>query len=325
MNITPPSASLATTLSQTISDLRERITTTSEEAVTGRHSDLTKHLSGSIGTAMLSQKALDSIELERGQLTLRGSRLDIAQNTLELVQESASGLSLELHSAIGLGDELSQTAAARDARAALEQTFTALNTRHGERYLFAGDATSTLPMGAVDDLLADITTLAQGAATPADLDAALDTYFNDPAGGWQTGVFSGTPSSSDPDAVTAADPAITQLISGLALMALGDPAAGVPDVSGNADMLQLAADRTAAGESAMTELRAERGLIQAQIQRQMDALDSEETVLVQAFNEMTGRDQYEAASELKELEANLEASYLLTTRLANLSLLNFMG
>ena len=47
-------------------------------------------------------------------------------------------------------------------------------------------------------------------------------------------------------------------------------------------------------------------------------------VLTQSFNQMTARDQYEAASELKQLETSLEASYTLTARLANLSLLNFM-
>jgi flagellar hook-associated protein 3 FlgL len=39
---------------------------------------------------------------------------------------------------------------------------------------------------------------------------------------------------------------------------------------------------------------------------------------------MTTRDQYEAASELKQLETGLEAAYTLTARLSNLSLLNYM-
>jgi len=42
------------------------------------------------------------------------------------------------------------------------------------------------------------------------------------------------------------------------------------------------------------------------------------------FNRLTARDQYEAATELRELERNLEASYLLTSRLSNLSLLNYL-
>ena len=39
---------------------------------------------------------------------------------------------------------------------------------------------------------------------------------------------------------------------------------------------------------------------------------------------MVGRDQYDAASELKQIEASLEAAYTLTARLSNLNLLNFL-
>ena len=52
--------------------------------------------------------------------------------------------------------------------------------------------------------------------------------------------------------------------------------------------------------------------------------DLEETLLNQAFTDLVGKDQFEAAAQLRELEANLEASYLLTSRLSNLSLLNFL-
>jgi flagellar hook-associated protein 3 FlgL len=47
-------------------------------------------------------------------------------------------------------------------------------------------------------------------------------------------------------------------------------------------------------------------------------------VLSAAFNSLTGRDQYEAVTELEQLETNLEAAYLVTTRLSNLTLLNFI-
>ena len=55
-----------------------------------------------------------------------------------------------------------------------------------------------------------------------------------------------------------------------------------------------------------------------------EALNLEETTLTSFFNQMTARDQYEAASELTQLQTSLEASYTLTARLSNLSLLNYM-
>ena len=48
------------------------------------------------------------------------------------------------------------------------------------------------------------------------------------------------------------------------------------------------------------------------------------TALTRAYNALAGRDQYEAAAELTQLEAQLETTYLTTARLANLSLANFL-
>lgn len=324
MSIITTNLSLSSALSQTITEMRERLTVTSQEAVTGRYSDLTEHLSGSIGTAMLSQQAVDSIQEDRERLTLRESRLDIVQNSLATIQESADTLSISMLSATSTEDSLAQETTAREARAALEQAFSVMNVRHGDRFLFSGDATSTVPMGSVDDLLADIGTLANDATTTEEFETALESYFNDPDGGWQTNIFNGLATSSDPDGVTAADPAITQLISGLAVMALGDPAEGVAAVADNTELLDMAANRSATGVTELVGLRASLGLTQSQISRAQDTLDTEETVLTNALNTLTARDQYEAASELEQLEASLEASYLLTSRLANLTLLNYL-
>jgi flagellar hook-associated protein 3 FlgL len=79
--------------------------------------------------------------------------------------------------------------------------------------------------------------------------------------------------------------------------------------------------------AAGTQLIGQRGDIGSSLDRIATAqqmLDTEETLLKTAFNDITARDQFEAATELRELERNLEASYLLTSRLANFSLLNYL-
>jgi flagellar hook-associated protein 3 FlgL len=313
-----------TGLSHEITSLRERLTTTSTEVSTGRYSDLTEHLSGRISQAMLGKKALDDLSVERSQLTLRGGRLDITQSALSLIQEKTNGLSARMQAAMGSEDLASKSAAARDSKAALEETFSALNTRYGERYLFAGNATSSPPLASVDDLLADIRGLATTAVDEADFAASLDTYFNTPGGGWRTNVYSGTDTASDPEAVTATDTSMIKIISGLAVMALSGPDDAIPLLAGNSAAVFTAANTLSAGQTALTNKRAEVGISQSQVERRKESLNIEETVLTASFNELTARDQYEAASELREIESSLEASYLLTSRLANLSLLNFL-
>jgi flagellar hook-associated protein 3 FlgL len=108
-------------------------------------------------------------------------------------------------------------------------------------------------------------------------------------------------------------------------MALADPIDNPPVLlSLNPDLVDAAADRVSSGTVTLTNVRSELGVKQEQIRTDQKLLDIEETIVTTAFNSLTSRDQYEAASALKILESNLEASYLLTSRLASLSLLNFL-
>jgi flagellar hook-associated protein 3 FlgL len=324
MRLTLPITHLSSGLSETIVRLRDRIDTSSEEAVTGRYKDMTAHLSGRIGKAMLGQKAIDDVANERTQLTLKETRLDIIQQCLTAIDDNIGQLGVRMKSALGSEDFTARESVVRDAKAALASTFSVLNTRHGERYLFSGDATNTKPVGDVDIFLDDVRAMAASATDAADFAAQMDTYFNTPGSGWQANVYSGTATASDPASLTGTDPAVTQTLWGLAVLALSGSDETMPLFDGKSDALTGATDTLADGQAALTNARAERGILQAQIETSKSALDLEETVLTHSFNQMTARDQYEAASELKQLETSLEASYTLTARLANLSLLNFM-
>ena len=167
-------------------------------------------------------------------------------------------------------------------------------------------------------------TIAAGAVDAADFATQMDAYFNTPGSGWQANVYTGTPTSSDPAGVTGMDPAITQSLSGLAVLALAGSDETIALLNGKSETLLAATDTLAAGQAALTNVRAERGIQQKQISDQQEYLSLEKTILNQAFNQMTGRDQYEAASELKQLETALDAAYTLTARLSNLSLLNYL-
>ncbi len=324
MRVAPPNSLISAQFTQNIAELRQSIARTAAEATTGRYSDLTAHLSGRIGTAMLSQKAVEDINFQREQLSHREGRLDVTQLSLTRINDRVLGLDASMRQAVGIGNLVNQGTIARDAKAALGDVFSALNVRFGERYLFAGDATATLPLPSPEDLLSDVRLMADGAADPAAFAAALDTYFNTPGGGWQQTIYRGSVDSSDPDAVTGADPALVELISGLVVMALSDPANSPALIAANPDITNQASARLTSGQLALTNLRADRGVSQEQLAIQKKSLDIEETIFTSALNALSARDQYEAASALEQLQSSLEASYLLTNRLSSLSLLNFL-
>ena len=85
MRIAPANNLISAQFTQTIADLRQSISRTAEEATTGRYSDLTAHLSGRIGSAMLSQKGIEDIAFQREQLSYRETRLDVTQRSLTFV------------------------------------------------------------------------------------------------------------------------------------------------------------------------------------------------------------------------------------------------
>ena len=315
---------ISSQLTSTISTLRERISETSMEAVTGRHSDLSKHLNGRIGDAMLGQKALDDITRETSQLDLRMSRLELTNQSLETIQDAGSGLGIEVLGAITVGNTERIELGGKNAKNALDKIFSALNSRHGQRQLFSGDATATGPVSPPEDLLADLRAILNTATDAADFQTSIDDYFDSATGGWQTTIYNGTATSSDPDAVLAIDPAITEMVKGLATLALADGAVSHPLFTGNSDVLMTAAQTITSASDSMIDLRVTVGNRQEQIVTRQNTLVAETSILSEAFNKMTGRDQYEAASELTLLETSLEASYLLTSRLSNLSLVNYL-
>ena len=321
--ITPKSI-LSSPLAQATQDLRARLETVSEETVTGRHADLNKHLNGRIGLAQLSQKVVNDIRSERDQLNLRDQRLTVIQSSLTVVQKTSNGISTSILQTTGIENDQNLKNIAREAQSALEQSFAALNANFGERFLFSGDATATPPLGSVEDVLDDIRAIAGAATSAADFNAQVETYFNDPAGGFQTTIYQGSTNVSDPDATSVLDPALTRLFTGLAVAALADPDTGPTLIAQSSEVLDQAAGSLLAGSTDVTNLRADKGTNQAEIKNRLDALDAEETLAVEAFNGLTAKDQFEAATELEEVETALEASYLLTSRLANLSLLNFL-
>ena len=309
---------MTASLGQHISELRTQIGKTSTEATTGRYEDLTLHLSGRIGKAMLGQKALADISTDREVLNLRASRLS-------LVQESSSGIAANMLSAIGGEHETDVGIAARDAKAALSASLSSLNARYGDRFLFAGDATSTLPFSDQSALLADIELIADSATDSADFATQLDDYFTSPTGGWLQNIYQGSTTASDPESVTADNDAIKSLIRDLAVLAISGPDGPLASLDGYKTLVQETSLSLSSSETQITNLRADLGVYEERNAIEQKTLDTEETVLTASFNDLTARDQYEAATELQSLQTTLEASYLITARLSQLSLLNYLG
>ncbi|MEL7539268.1 MAG: flagellin [Pseudomonadota bacterium] len=315
---------LNNTVTNNISSLRAQIEARAEEATTGFHSDLVQHLNGRIDQALLGDQALKDNAEDQARLGLRGIRLSLAETTLNSVRGLSEGLQIGMLNAIGTAETETQDLYATEARTALDDILSRLGARHGERFLFSGNATATNPFADADVLLDDIRAIAAGAVDEADFATQVEFYFDDPTGGFQTNFYQGAQSASDPDSVLANQQAFSDLFQGLAIMSLSHSSEGVPFARGETPAMDQALSRLERGRTALVDIEAGIGFKQASIDDELTLLVREQTLLNQAFIDLAGKDQFEAAAQLRELETNLEASYLLTSRLSNLSILNFL-
>ncbi len=317
-------------LSRAITDIKGRADTARIESVTGRVEDVTAENNGDVGGAHLLKKAVDDVNAYQGLLKLAQNRATRTQTALDALGEEAVRIGTETLSATGRGDDGVLNSLATDAQAAIFNVFSVLNVTEGGRALFSGDASDRPPLGDPAQLLADVEAIFAGATDAADAQAQLDIYFNDPTGGFATTIYQGGVNKAAPVEIapgvridvsaTAADQPIKDLIRGLATVAAQNAATFADTTT----LIESGATTALAADVAVTDLRGEIGVGEARIGAAISRYEAEETVLTTLFNEKTARDQYEAASELQLLENQLEASYLLTARLARLTIADYI-
>lgn len=303
------------------------------EVVTGRIEDLTKASRGDVGGLHLLRKAIDDAQGYQQTLTLSGSRAERTQRVLDTLNKDTSKLATDVYNFSAVEDESGMRGAAANAEGALRLVFANLNTDAGGRALFSGDRGELSPLGDVDQLLSDVRGVIAGATDAAAAETALDQYFNDPAGGFATTIYQGGTGDAAPvelapgvrvsASVRADAQPLRDLIRGLAVVANYEttPTGGAEERDA---LARGAADRLLRTETKITDMRAELGVAENRIAQRIDEMKTEEQALTSLYNARTTRDPYEAASELQLLQSQLEASYLITSKLSQLSLTQYL-
>ena len=319
-----------TRLSRAIADIKTRADTARIESVTGRREDVTAATNGDVGSAHLLKKAVEDAQAYQQHLVLAQIRAERTQNALGALGGEAVRIGTESISASGRNDLGALKALGADARAAIANIFSELNVTEGGRALFSGDASDRLPFGDPAQLISDIEAIVAGATDAADANTQLDTYFNDPAGGFLTNIYQGGTGKAAPVEIapgvridvsaTAADQPVKDILRNLAIIAVQDSATFADATS----FVESGAENAIVADASIINLRSTIGVGEASIAAAIERHETEESVLTSLFNEKTVRDQFEAASELQLLESQLEASYLLTARLSRLRLSDYI-
>lgn len=314
--------------------LKTAMQTLATESTTGLVADQTARLKGNfvpIAGIEASLSQLDAFHTVTSETLVLAN---VMQTALGTITDQTSALSSSLLTGASGTSTLQINALGEEAAHRLETVMAALNTRLGERALFSGQSTGTTSVASADTLLTEVqnAVTASGAVSSADVEAAVEAWFDDPAGYTATiyqgsDVLAPVAISSDQSAqidVTAADPAIIDSLKGLTMAALLQRGVLSGSDVARSDLARRAGERLAGSQSIITQMAARLGTTEATIENAATRNDAEKDVLQTARLNLLSVDPYETAAKYQETQGQLQTLYALTARASRLSLVDFL-
>ncbi len=320
--------------SRTISKVSQDLTRVSQELSSGLKSNLVEASGGDPTRLYSIERELRMNEVRQFSVSQAQGRASVTQAALAKVQDAVSDIGAPLLAAVTMNDQQSSQIIATGARNAFSESVAALNSRFGDRSLFAGAASDGPALADPDTILAEISTAVAGAATSTDVLAAIDAYFSDPSGFQATAFLGSAIDASDVElddgetvsfAVRADAPEIREVLSALAIAVIGAEGGFVGD-SPEARLVLLgeAGRRSISATDQIFMTRGEVGIVEERIDEASVRIEAEESLLQQARSSILARDPFEAAIELSAIETQIQTIFSITGRLSNLTLTNFI-
>jgi flagellar hook-associated protein 3 FlgL len=277
-----------------------------------------------------SLKKLDGYALATQEA---GQFISSIQSTLGRIGDMNSSFQSTLMTASNkaFGDTSSRILS--EAKTTLGQVINAMNTSTGGRTVFAGISTDILPVAPQDDILSAVSAAMAGAGNVDDMLAAAQAWFEDPAGysaiGYRGATTSLAPVTlSDSDTVQfdfrGDDPALRDILRNLVVIALADdPALGFTQAQ-QSELFQKSLNAVLDSSTEMVNLQAQVGFSEARIEALTVRHSTERASLEMARNDLLSVDPYQSATELEQVQFQLQSLYAITSRMSQLSLVNYL-
>ena len=315
--------------------LKQQMARLTEELASGQAADLTRQLSGNFGHLADIEHDLLVLESYRGAANEAGVATAAMQAALENVEILSGDLGATAIISGTTTGGLTLDAIATQGRGTLDSIVSALNTEIAGRSLFSGTDIEATPLAAADVLLTATRTAASGATTAADVLAALDTFFDTPGGGFETLIYQGGTTFLTPYQLgegesvrldlRADDPAVRNVLKNTVMAALADDAALTLNTAERITLAQESGERLLTSQDELIGIRSNLGFAQSRIDQSATRIATEISSLEFARNGLLSVDKYQTATELENVQIQLETLYTLTARASRLSLVNFLS
>ena len=310
------------------------LNTAGQEVASGRKADLMEATGNDLGPLFALERTLVQLDLRAGAIRDASAKAAATQLNMENVQETLAGYGVELLAATDINSQQQAFSIASSARGALDRMVSALNGQYGGQSLFAGAAVDGGALIDANTMYNDIAALTAVAPDSATAIAAIDNYFFNPAGGFMTTGFTGSALDAPGAAISeneivdyslrADDMAIRNALRNVAMAAV----AANGDHGGTAldgmNMMKEAAIGAISSNNGLVKLREGLG----HTEQQIESAGARNTAEASAFeinrNAILAADPYDAATRFQALEGQMEAIYLMTSRLSGMRLQNYL-
>jgi len=314
--------------------LREDIIRYNNELTTGMTTDVASHLGGSYARLTEIERGIRLVEGYRISITEAQQYADMVQERLEQIALTSQNFANNLLIADFSSAEATTVALSEAGRSNLAAIVDAMNSQSAGRSLFSGDATDRAGLVDSDAIFTEIRTNVIAAATNAsEVETLLQAWFDDPAG-FETFAYLGSNDDlasfrmSETASVTvnvkAKDEEIKAILLGTALASVADDATLGLDFEEQGRLLRRAAERLLSAQNDLITVQAGVGLAQERIEEWTVRVSTEKLSLDNAKGALLEIDPYEAATRLEAAQFQLESLYTITTRLSQLSLVNYL-
>jgi flagellar hook-associated protein 3 FlgL len=313
--------------------LRQDMSRLTDELSSGKVSDIKDVLSGNHNYLSALERSLDVLD---GYAVANGEAAYFTasmQASLNRVQDFAGQLGLDLILAAGGPVGVIAGSPPENAATQLQGIVNSLNSDIAGRSLFSGTATDQPPLVSADTLIDELRMVVAGQPTPEDIVLAAEAWFADPAG-FDDLIYAGSDVGlapfvlSDTERVSldvrANDPALKNVLMHTTLAALADdPALGLT-VPQQSELFGIAGLALQSGQDLLTDVRSRIGVAEARIEKISARNQAEATSVEFARNALIQADPFETATQLENVQFQLQSLYSVTVRSSQLSLVNFL-
>lgn len=313
--------------------LKQDIARLTQELATGQVADVRQVLAGNVSyLADIERKTamLEGYKVATSEATHFAGAMQTALGRFSDLSEdlTSSLVTAGLTTSGSTGDDIPS-----EARNALSAMIGTLNTDIAGRYMFSGTATNQAPLVEPDILLADLSAAIATATTPADMLTQAKAWFDDPAG-FSAMAYQGSADVLLPFGLSqteeislhlqATDPKLRAMLAATAVAALADDPSFALSLPDQSEVFRLTGASMLGDKDGVTELRANVGFVESRIEAIATRNAAEVSSLNFARTNLLEVDPYTAATQLEDVQFQLQSLYSVTVRSSQLSLVNFL-